>query len=62
MTRGERMRAALEAAGKTQAQVAREIGVTTSHLWQVLWDKTGPSVPLLEHFAAAVGVEPGDLI
>lgn len=61
-TRGQRMRAAIEAKGLSQADVAREVGISAPHLWQILEDKANPSLPTLERIAKALGVEPGELI
>jgi transcriptional regulator with XRE-family HTH domain len=49
-------------AGLTQAQLAEKVGLSTSHLAQIERLERAPSLSVLDTFAKALGVAPGDLL
>lgn len=63
-TIGTRIRAAREAAGLTQAELADRVGsgLTQSHLSQLEADKHEPTLAMLRRLAAALGIEPASLL
>lgn len=58
MSVGKRLRAAREAAGMTQAEVAKRLGVSESSIRLYELGKRQPNDEILERIAAAVGVDP----
>lgn len=62
MSTGKRIRAAREAAGMTQAEVAEEIGVSAPSIRLYELDKRTPKPEILDKIAKAIGVDPQSLI
>ena len=61
-TAGGKIRAARENAGMKQAVLARAVGVTASHLCDIEHSRAQPSLDLIYGLAAAMDVDPGQLI
>ena len=57
MSVGKRIRAAREAAGMTQAEVAKALGVSEASIRLYELGKRKPNPEVLERIAAAVGIE-----
>lgn len=57
----EKLRAAREASGKTQAQVAKEAGISERVYQSYEYDKYEPKVRTAIRIARALGVETGQL-
>lgn len=63
-TFGQRLRAAREAAGLTQAQLAERVGDGLTQGWvsTLERDQASPQLPMLRRLAAALELSPGDLL
>jgi transcriptional regulator with XRE-family HTH domain len=59
---GRNLRAARERLGLTQEQVSERSGVQAGEVSRIECGKRDPKVSTLEKLAAAVEVEPGDLL
>jgi len=59
---GRNLRAARERLGLTQEQVSERSGVQAGEVSRIEHGKRDPKVSTLEKLAAAVEVEPGDLL
>jgi transcriptional regulator with XRE-family HTH domain len=59
---GRNLRAAREKLGLTQEQVSERSGVQAGEVSRIERGKRDPQVSTLEKLAAAVEVEPGDLL
>jgi len=59
---GKNLRAARERLGLTQEQVSERSGVQAGEVSRIEHGKRDPKVSTLEKLAAAVEVEPGDLL
>jgi len=61
-TQGKRVRRARERAVFGQAELARAAGLSVIGLWQIEHDRRKPRPATIRRIAAALGVEPSELI
>jgi DNA-binding XRE family transcriptional regulator len=57
----DKVRALREAANKTQTELARDAGLTQSHISRIENAELSPSHHTVEKLAAALGVQPGEI-